>query len=62
MNPFNELWKLVSGGARQEAEQANEAAYQNLDRKLCARGINGLEEIDRIMRRGANGHDKSASR
>lgn len=59
---LNELWRLVSGEARQEAEHANETAYQTLDRKLCARGIGGLMEIDRMMRQKANGHDRPASR
>jgi hypothetical protein len=58
MISLQEIWKLLSGDARQQAEQANEAAYQNLERTMCAKGIDGLDDIDRMMRRGGNGHDK----
>jgi hypothetical protein len=70
---WKDVWKLLTGGARQEAEAANEAAYRELDRKMCAAGIDGLDDIDRLMHGGrraghrrdggrSNGHDKPASR
>ena len=58
MISFGDIWQCVTGAARHKAEAANERAYQDLEQTICARGIDGLDDINRLMRGdGMRGND-----
>lgn len=59
-NTIRETVQLLSERPRKRSEVANERAHRKLDHEMCERGIDSLDDIDRLMRNGGgNGHHKS---